>query len=55
MNAGGAPLSLNAGGRSGTDGAGDYNPLSFRVIGESLPGRPVTGAGKKKIGRRHTD
>ncbi|MGH7130074.1 MAG: molybdopterin molybdotransferase MoeA, partial [Planctomycetaceae bacterium] len=27
-----------------TVGAGDYNPLGFRIIGESLPGRPFTGA-----------
>jgi len=26
-----------------TDGAGDYNPLSFPVVGESLPGRPASG------------
>ncbi|MFQ5733814.1 MAG: molybdopterin molybdotransferase MoeA, partial [Planctomycetaceae bacterium] len=26
-----------------TDGAGDYNPLEFTVIGESLPGRPFGG------------
>jgi molybdopterin molybdotransferase len=25
---------------SETDGAGDYNPLTFRLVGESLPGRP---------------
>ena len=27
-----------------TDGAGDYNPLDFRVVGEALPGQPFTGA-----------
>ncbi len=26
-----------------TDGAGEYNPLSFQVIGESLPGQPFPG------------
>jgi molybdopterin molybdotransferase len=26
-----------------TDGAGDYNPLPFRLVGESLPGRPFAG------------
>lgn len=26
-----------------TDGAGDYNPLSFPVVGESLPGEPFAG------------
>jgi molybdopterin molybdotransferase len=26
-----------------TFGASDYNPLSFRVIGEALPGRPFSG------------
>src|SRR6266436_5179807 len=26
-----------------TIGAGDYNPLAFRLIGEALPGRPFTG------------
>lgn len=26
-----------------TDGAGDYNPLSFEVIGEALPGQPFAG------------
>jgi len=26
-----------------TDGAGDYNPLSFQLIGESLPGQPFPG------------
>ncbi len=26
-----------------TDGAGDYNPLSFRIIGQSLPGQPFAG------------
>lgn len=26
-----------------TVGAGDYNPLSFRIVGESLPGRPFDG------------
>jgi molybdopterin molybdotransferase len=27
-----------------TFGAGPYNPLEFEIIGEALPGRPVTGA-----------
>lgn len=26
-----------------TDGAGDYNPITFRISGESLPGRPFRG------------
>jgi molybdopterin molybdotransferase len=26
-----------------TTGAGDYNPLPFRLIGEALPGRPIAG------------
>lgn len=26
-----------------TEGAGDYNPLAFRLMGESLPGRPFAG------------
>jgi len=26
-----------------TDGAGDYNPLTFAVVGESMPGRPYEG------------
>ncbi len=26
-----------------TEGAGDYNPLPFRIIGQSLPGRPFEG------------
>ncbi|MCA9117855.1 MAG: molybdopterin molybdotransferase MoeA, partial [Planctomycetaceae bacterium] len=28
---------------AGTEGAGDYNPLRFQVIGEALPGRPFEG------------
>jgi molybdopterin molybdotransferase len=28
---------------SETDGAGDYNPLQFVIVGESLPGRPHSG------------
>jgi molybdopterin molybdotransferase len=27
-----------------TIGAGDYNPLAFRVVGDSLPGRPYHGS-----------
>ncbi|MDA1016172.1 MAG: molybdopterin molybdotransferase MoeA [Planctomycetota bacterium] len=27
-----------------TDGASDYNPLEFRVIGESMPGKPFSGS-----------
>jgi molybdopterin molybdotransferase len=27
-----------------TAGAGEYNPLSFRVVGQALPGRPFDGA-----------
>jgi molybdopterin molybdotransferase len=26
-----------------TDGAGDYNPLPFRILGEALPGNPYPG------------
>ena len=26
-----------------TDGAGDYNPLPFEILGQSLPGRPFAG------------
>jgi len=26
-----------------TDGATDYNPLPFRIVGEALPGRPFSG------------
>ena len=26
-----------------TDGAGDYNPLAFRILGQSLPGTPFDG------------
>lgn len=26
-----------------TEGASDYNPLSFRIVGESLPGQPFEG------------
>jgi molybdopterin molybdotransferase len=29
---------------AGTHGASDYNPLSFTVVGQSLPGRPFDGA-----------
>ncbi len=27
-----------------TNGAGDYNPLSFAIVGQALPGRPFEGA-----------
>ena len=27
-----------------TNGAGDYNPLPFSVVGQSMPGRPFTGS-----------
>jgi molybdopterin molybdotransferase len=29
---------------AGTNGAGDYNPLSFSVVGQALPGRPYEGS-----------
>lgn len=26
-----------------TDGAGDYNPLAYQIVGQSMPGRPFAG------------